>query len=205
MTVLPRLLQGLAAGAAGDMGSHEAVLDPLPDLRHWASGRVIDEVDRSGLRGRGGAAFPVATKMRAVAGRRGPRIVLGNGTEGEPASAKDRLLLTRAPQLVLDGASVASRAVDAGVAVIRLPTAITRSSTRSRQRSTSGGLRAAATTRSSSCTPAMWGSSPVRNLRSSTRCPGAMRSRRSRRARTSRASAGARRWCRTSRRSRIWR
>ena len=103
MTILPRLLQGVAGGAAGDLGSHEELLGPLPDLRHWASGRLIDEVERSGLRGRGGAAFPVATKMRAVAGRRGPRIVLGNGTEGEPASAKDRLLLSRAPHLVATG------------------------------------------------------------------------------------------------------
>ena len=118
MTILPRLLQGIAAGAPGDLGSHEELLGPLPDLRHWASGRLIDEVERSGLRGRGGAAFPVATKMRAVTGRRGPRVVLGNGTEGEPASAKDRLLLSRAPHLVLDGASVAARAVDAGVTVI---------------------------------------------------------------------------------------
>lgn len=118
MTILPRLLQGVTSGAAGDLGSHEQVHGRLPDLRHWAPGRLIDEVERSGLRGRGGAAFPVSTKMRAVAGRRGPRIVLGNGTEGEPASAKDRLLLTRAPHLLLDGASVAARAVDARVVVI---------------------------------------------------------------------------------------
>ena len=56
--------------------------------------------------------------MRAVAARRGPRFVVGNGTEGEPASSKDRLLLTELPHLVLDGAAVAARAVGADTAII---------------------------------------------------------------------------------------
>jgi NADH:ubiquinone oxidoreductase subunit F (NADH-binding) len=59
--------------------------------------------------------------MQAVAGRRGPRFVLANGTEGEPASGKDRHLLTELPHLVLDGASVAARAVGAAEAVIAFP------------------------------------------------------------------------------------
>ena len=46
--------------------------------------------------------------MRAVVACRGPRVVLGNGTEGEPAGGKDRLLLTELPHLVLDGAAVAA-------------------------------------------------------------------------------------------------
>ena len=56
--------------------------------------------------------------MRAAAARRGPRFVVGNGTEGEPASRKDRLLLTELPHLVLDGAAVAARAVGADTAII---------------------------------------------------------------------------------------
>jgi NADH:ubiquinone oxidoreductase subunit F (NADH-binding) len=73
---------------------------------------LIEEIERSGLRGRGGAGFPTATKLAAVArGRRA--VVVVNATEGEPASRKDKVLLSLAPHLVLDGAVLAARAVGA--------------------------------------------------------------------------------------------
>ena len=118
MSLLPRILPEWTTVSNGDLRSHLAVAGSLPELRRWAPDRLIDEIERSGLRGRGGAAFPVARKMRAVAARRGPRFVVGNGTEGEPASGKDRLLLTELPHLVLDGAAVAARAVGADTAII---------------------------------------------------------------------------------------
>lgn len=118
MSLLPRILQGVDEVSNGDLRSHLAAAGSLPELRRWAPDRLIDEIERAGLRGRGGAAFPVARKMRAVAARRGPRFVVGNGTEGEPASGKDRLLLTELPHLVLDGAAVAARAVGADTAII---------------------------------------------------------------------------------------
>ena len=83
---------------------------------------LITEVERAGLTGRGGASFPAGRKMRAVAeaGRkagplRGPdgTVVVANGAESEPASGKDRLLLARAPHLVLDGIALAAEAVGA--------------------------------------------------------------------------------------------
>jgi NADH:ubiquinone oxidoreductase subunit F (NADH-binding) len=73
---------------------------------------LIDEVERAGLRGRGGGQFPAATKLRAVASAR-PSVVVANGTEGEPASSKDKVLLVHAPHLVLDGASIAADTVGA--------------------------------------------------------------------------------------------
>ena len=72
----------------------------------------------AGLRGRGGAGFATARKMRSVAeGRRRP-VVVANGTEGEPASDKDAVLLARVPHLVVDGAMGAAAAVGADRVII---------------------------------------------------------------------------------------
>jgi NADH:ubiquinone oxidoreductase subunit F (NADH-binding) len=79
---------------------------------------LVDIILASGLGGRGGAGFPTGEKLRAVASRPGPRTVVVNASEGEPASAKDRLLLARAPHLVLDGALLAAAAVGADTIVV---------------------------------------------------------------------------------------
>jgi NADH:ubiquinone oxidoreductase subunit F (NADH-binding) len=116
---LPRVLAGVGGHRAIDLLEHEEIHGPLPlpGLRGRAqrdSGRrLMDVVERSGLTGRGGAGFPTGRKMRSVAARRGRPVVIANGCEGEPASAKDRLLLVRSPHLVLDGISLAAYAVGA--------------------------------------------------------------------------------------------
>ncbi|WP_067668573.1 NADH-ubiquinone oxidoreductase-F iron-sulfur binding region domain-containing protein [Nocardia miyunensis] len=72
---------------------------------------LLEEIRHSGLRGRGGAAFPTAIKLGSVrdAHLRGSSTVLvANGEEGEPASIKDRWLLHRRPHLVLDGLRLAA-------------------------------------------------------------------------------------------------
>jgi NADH:ubiquinone oxidoreductase subunit F (NADH-binding) len=107
---LPRLL----APAVASYSEHLARYGLLPDLhKRAARAQLIDAVERAALRGRGGAGFPMARKMRAVAdGGRAP-VVVANGAEGEPASHKDLQLLTTAPHLVLDGAAAAARTVRA--------------------------------------------------------------------------------------------
>ena len=116
---LPRLLAGLdPSGGPMALADHERVHGPLPALSPRA---LIDGVEQSGLRGRGGADFPTAVKLRSVAERaRRGTVVVVNGSETEPASAKDRLLLSRLPHLVLDGAVLAARAIGARDAIIKV-------------------------------------------------------------------------------------
>lgn len=83
-------------------------------------GKLIEKVEQSGLVGRGGAAFPLAVKLRSVRDGAGPRAVVANGEEGEPLSIKDRWLLRFRPHLVLDGLLRAVRAVDADRAYVYL-------------------------------------------------------------------------------------
>lgn len=64
---------------------------------------LLRRVEAAGLRGRGGAGFPLAVKLRAVRDAGGTPVVVANGEEGEPGSAKDRWLLRARPHLVLDG------------------------------------------------------------------------------------------------------
>src|SRR4051794_6087922 len=79
---------------------------------------LIDAVESAGLRGHGGAAFPTGVKLRTVADREGPRYLIANGEEGEPASIKDRWLLRFRPHLVLDGVLCAAEAIEAEKAYV---------------------------------------------------------------------------------------
>ncbi len=110
-----RLLPG---GAAEDpsFAGHVERYGPLPRL-DGRGARLIDEIERSGLTGRGGAGFPTAVKLRTVAAGKAP-VVVANGTEGEPASSKDAVLLTYNPHLVVDGVIAAMAAVGSGEAFV---------------------------------------------------------------------------------------
>jgi NADH:ubiquinone oxidoreductase subunit F (NADH-binding) len=108
---LPRLLSGVAFRGMAQLDRHLAHHGPAPTPRELAAQQLIDLAERSRLRGRGGAGFPAAIKMRAVRAARGHAIVVANGCESEPLSAKDALLMRELPHLVLDGAALAARAV----------------------------------------------------------------------------------------------
>ncbi|MFL6098969.1 MAG: NADH-ubiquinone oxidoreductase-F iron-sulfur binding region domain-containing protein [Actinomycetales bacterium] len=96
--------QRLTAAMAPDLPAHLGQVGSLPSLDR---AHLLAEVRAAGLTGHGGAAFPTWRKLETVAGGRNP-VVIANGAEGEPASSKDRALMTSAPHLVLDGLQVAA-------------------------------------------------------------------------------------------------
>jgi NADH:ubiquinone oxidoreductase subunit F (NADH-binding) len=75
---------------------------------------TIDVIERSGLRGRGGAGFPTGRKWRTIASAASPRrYVVCNAAEGEPSTFKDRALMRANPYQLLEGVLVAAFAVGA--------------------------------------------------------------------------------------------
>ncbi len=84
---------------------------------------VVDTIEASGLRGRGGAGFPTGRKWRTVAAAHAPTVasaVTVNAAEGEPGSFKDRSILRANPYRVLEGALIAAHAVGAETVVVAL-------------------------------------------------------------------------------------
>jgi NADH:ubiquinone oxidoreductase subunit F (NADH-binding) len=115
LSVRLRLLAGPDPSSGPErLAAHRARLGALPR----GGGHLIDLLDSTGLTGRGGAAFPVGRKWRAVAASRRPAVVVVNGAEGEPHSKKDRHLMTSRPHLVLDGALLAASSVRANQVVL---------------------------------------------------------------------------------------
>jgi NADH:ubiquinone oxidoreductase subunit F (NADH-binding) len=122
---LPRLLSGIPAHGALTLERHLAVHGALPTIAGGGRRRgrergaaLIAEIERAGLLGHGGAAFPTAAKLRAVASARKRGIVVANAAEGEPASLKDRTLLESLPHLVLDGAIAVAEALGADEVIV---------------------------------------------------------------------------------------
>jgi len=136
VTELPRLLPprdgtpggGSGRGSGGASGGGQAHDFRAHAMRHGMLtyrdriGTLIGEAEAAGLTGRGGAAFPVHRKLRAVLDaadkRRRTPVVIANGAESEPASDKDATLLWLSPHLVLDGLQLAAEAVGADTAIL---------------------------------------------------------------------------------------
>ena len=101
--------------AAGGGAGLERALRLSPD-------EVIDEIEAAGLRGRGGAGFPTATKWRGVrstAAETNSRLdLVANAAEGEPGTYKDRTLLEQQPYAFLEGVCIALHASGARTAHI---------------------------------------------------------------------------------------
>lgn len=90
-------------------------------LRERSADRIIDVLDEAKLRGRGGAAFPVARKWRLAREQSAnEKYVVANGGEHEPGSAKDKLLVEKYPHEVLEGMLLCGLATGAHRGVLYL-------------------------------------------------------------------------------------
>ena len=103
-----------------DLASHRALFG----RRHASQGArgvaLIDELASVALTGRGGGHFPAAVKWRSVAAAGPGGIVVVNGAEGEPGSAKDAVLWQTRPHLVLDGMASAMEVIGAHEGIVWL-------------------------------------------------------------------------------------
>ena len=115
----PRLLAGPRLNSGAEtLVEHRGRLGRRPIGGDW----LLDVIERSGLRGHGGAWFPTHRKWRGVIRlaleRDQPSVVVVNASEGKPLSAKDKLLVEKRPHLLIDGALIAAEAVGADDVVI---------------------------------------------------------------------------------------
>ena len=105
------------------VGGYEALAKALTTM---TPGEVIDAVEASGLRGRGGGGFPSGRKWRIAAENLkknpGPMYIVGNGDEGDPGAFMDRTIMEGDPHAVLEGMIIGAYALGAtqGFIYVRL-------------------------------------------------------------------------------------
>jgi bidirectional [NiFe] hydrogenase diaphorase subunit len=93
------------------VGGYQALIKALTEM---SPSEVIEEVTKSGLRGRGGAGYPTGLKWSTVAKANGARkFVICNANEGDPGAYMDRTILESDPHRVLEGMAIAAYAVGA--------------------------------------------------------------------------------------------
>jgi NADH:ubiquinone oxidoreductase subunit F (NADH-binding) len=113
-------LLGHPSDLEGHLDAHGPLRVTLDGTNSWQDS-LVASIEASGLTGRGGGAFPTSIKLALArcAGAGGTIVV--NAMEGEPASDKDKLLLTRSPHLVLDGAQYIAALCGADRIVVCIP------------------------------------------------------------------------------------
>ncbi|HZP43960.1 MAG TPA: NADH-ubiquinone oxidoreductase-F iron-sulfur binding region domain-containing protein [Candidatus Binatia bacterium] len=112
----PVVLERVADGGARTLAEYTALggYRALDRALGTAPAAVVAEVERAGLRGRGGAGFPTGRKLAAVAAQpAAPKYVVMNADEGDPGAYVDRILLEDDPHAPLEGLAIAAYAVGA--------------------------------------------------------------------------------------------
>ncbi len=97
-------------------GGYAALEKALTTMKPKA---VIDEIRKSGIRGRGGAGYPVASKWSLLAAAGGDtKYVVANGDEGDPGAYMDRTIMEDDPHRLIEGIAIAAYATGATDAYI---------------------------------------------------------------------------------------
>ena len=130
----PQVLALLQQGLTQDLPPSSASASSYTDYRQAGGYRVLDELlagqrsvdatiqtlSEAGLRGLGGAGFPLARKWSSVRGQPAPRLMAVNIDEGEPGTFKDRHYLEQQPHRFLEGLLIAAHCVEAAAVYIYL-------------------------------------------------------------------------------------
>ncbi|WP_373498685.1 NADH-ubiquinone oxidoreductase-F iron-sulfur binding region domain-containing protein [Desulfococcus sp.] len=96
------------------LGGYEALVRAF----QMSPGEIVEEIKRSGLRGRGGAGFPTGVKWEMASNvRHEEKMVICNADEGDPGAYMDRTLLESNPHQILEGMMICALAVGAGQAM----------------------------------------------------------------------------------------
>jgi NADH-quinone oxidoreductase subunit F len=106
----------LLKGNLADLESYfgQGGYKPLKKALALKPAEIIEEVKKSGLRGRGGAGFPTGLKWSFIpAGSEGPRYLVCNADESEPGTFKDRELILKNPHALIEGMAIAGFAIGA--------------------------------------------------------------------------------------------
>lgn len=113
-------LLGNPTDLPGHINTHGPMTISLGNERSWQRA-LASSLERSGLAGRGGGGFPASIKLALASAHGSGGTVVVNGMEGEPASDKDKVLLTQAPHLVLDGAQFLAAMCRSSQIVVCIP------------------------------------------------------------------------------------
>ncbi len=123
----PIVLRRLVAGGAPTLAAYRSLggYRALASALERTPDQIVGEIERSGLRGRGGAGFPAGRKWRAVSEQQSPmKYIVANGDEGDPGAYIDRFLMEEDPHAIVEAMIIAGRAVgaDRGLIYVRSDT-----------------------------------------------------------------------------------
>lgn len=117
------LLKGISESGSETLASYRSRggYNALEKALSMEPGQIIEEVKRSGLRGRGGAGFPTGMKWDfASKDPKFPKYLICNADEGEPGTFKDRPILEKNPHLLIEGMAISGHALKAEFGYIYL-------------------------------------------------------------------------------------
>jgi NADH:ubiquinone oxidoreductase subunit F (NADH-binding) len=148
------ILRHVGERAAPTLAQYRAAdgYQALERARRRSPDEILDAVDRSELRGRGGAGYPAGRKWRAVAAQPGPdKVVVANADEGDPGAYIDRMILEDSPHALIEAMAIAAYAVGARTGCVYLraeyPAAVARMAAAIDEARQAGVLTSAATGR----------------------------------------------------------